>query len=131
MTGYVNEDVVMAFAELAGMSDRVEVRCGPMDEGVRPDERFALVIADPPWVPTDHVPDFPGDPVGAIDGGASGLDVAVLCVRLAGRVLEPVGTCLLQLGSAEQAKEVSAHTDLVAGELRTFERGVVLRLDRP
>jgi release factor glutamine methyltransferase len=117
-------------AELAGMSGRVEVRCGPMDEAVRPDERFPLVIADPPWVSTDRVDEFPEDPRVAIDGGPRGLDVARRCVRLAARVLAPGGTCLLQLGDAQQAEVVSTGADLVAGELRTFERGVVLRLDR-
>lgn len=123
-------------AEQAGLADRVLVRCGPMNEVVLPDERFPLLLADPPWVPTSDVEEFPDDPVTAIDGGEQGMDVALACVDLAGRVLTPAGVCLLQLGTSEQADEVAAYVDehehlhLRAGEVRTFERGLVVRLDR-
>lgn len=118
-------------AELAGMAERVEVRCGPMDEVVGAEERYPMVVADPPWVTADRVGQFPEDPVSAIDGGPGGLDVARTCLEVAARVLVPGGTCLLQLGTAEQAEALAPYAGLVAGELRTFEGGVVLRLDRP
>ena len=56
-------------AAAAGITDRVEVREGPMDEVLRDGERFALVIADPPWVRRDEVGRYPEDPLLAIDGG--------------------------------------------------------------
>jgi release factor glutamine methyltransferase len=123
-------------AEHAGLADRVVVRCGPMHEAVLPDERFPMVLADPPWVPTAEVAKFPDDPVTAIDGGEEGIDVALACVDVAGRALAPTGVCLLQLGTTEQVDEVAAyvgeHEDLYlqVGEVRTFERGLVVRLDR-
>ncbi len=87
-------------------------------------------------MPTSDVEEFPDDPVTAIDGGEQGMDVALACVELAGRVLTPAGVCLLQLGTAEQADEVATYVEqhehlyLRAGEVRTFERGLVVRLDR-
>jgi methylase of polypeptide subunit release factors len=123
-------------AEGAGLADRVDVRCGPMEDVVLPDERFPLVIADPPWVSTNDVRQYPEDPLVAIDGGPEGLDVAHRCVQVASRVLTPMGACLLQLGTAEQVDAVSAYVKtreelyLAVGETREFERGVVVRLDR-
>ena len=123
-------------AENAGLADRVVVRCGPMQEAVLPDERFPLVLADPPWVPTSDVEDFPDDPAAAIDGGEQGVDVALACVAVAGHALTPAGVCLLQLGTAEQVDEVASYLGdredlfLRVGEVRTFERGLVVRIDR-
>ncbi len=122
--------------ERAEMTDRVVVRCGPMEQEVLPDERFPLVLADPPWVPTAEVEEFPDDPVTAIDGGGHGIDVALACVDVAARVLTPTGVCLLQLGTSEQVDEVAAYVGrrdglfLQVGEVRTFEGGLVVRLDR-
>src|SRR6478752_6523726 len=56
-------------AEAAGLTSRVEVREGAMDEVLRDGERFAVVIADPPWVPRMEIGRFPEDPELAIDGG--------------------------------------------------------------
>ena len=123
-------------AERAGLADRVEVRCGPMDDVVLPDERFPLVIADPPWVPSSSVGDYPEDPLMAIDGGPEGLDVAHRCIEVASRVLTPAGACLLQIGAAEQVEALAAyvaehdHLYLAVAEAREFERGHVVRLDR-
>src|SRR5699024_7671689 len=63
-------------AEAAGVADRMEVRQGPVDAALGADEGFALVVADPPWVPRQHISRFPDDPVLAIDGGPDGLEVA-------------------------------------------------------
>lgn len=132
-------DVNPAAAELvglnataAGLADLVEVRTAPMDEALADDERFAVVIADPPWVPHAAIGRFPEDPPLAIDGGEDGLDLARTCVAVAARHLAPGGSALVQLGSPEQAAVLTADlpAGLTAGEVREFERGVVLRLDR-
>ena len=121
-------------ADAAGLAHLVEVREGRLEEAVAADERFALVIADPPWVPREETGRFPEDPLLAIDGGADGMDVARACLRVAGRHLLPGGSALLQLGTLEQAGRLSdgvPDLGLVAGEVRTGERGVLLRVDRP
>ncbi len=122
-------------ARTAGVLDRVEVRHGRIGEVLEPHERFALVVADPPWVPSGGVARFPDDPLLAIDGGDTGLDVARECVDAVVAHLLPGGAALLQLGTTEQADEVGrwldAVPDLALGDVRSHEdRGVVALLQR-
>lgn len=120
-----------ANAEAAGVSPRFEVREGAMDAVLRPEERFALVVADPPWVPSSDVGRFPEDPLLAIDGGADGLGVARACLEVASRHLRPGGSLLLQLGQDDQADRLlagDAHGTWVDAGRRRCPRGLVLRL---
>jgi release factor glutamine methyltransferase len=96
-------------AEAAGLAARVTVHHGPMHEAVPPDERFALVLADPPWVPSSEVSRFPADPRRAIDGGPDGLDLARTCVEVVARHLLPGGASVLQLGDEAQADAMRRH----------------------
>ncbi|MGZ8738228.1 MAG: methyltransferase [Nocardioides sp.] len=116
-------------AESAGLSERVEVREGLLQEAVRADERFALVIADPPWVRRAETSAFPEDPLLAIDGGDDGLDVARLCLAVADRHVVPGGSVVLQLGSLGQAERLAEglRTGLVFTEFRQAEGGVLMR----
>ena len=121
-------------AAAAGLAHLVEVREGRLEEAVGADERFAVVVADPPWVPRAETGRFPADPLLAIDGGDDGLDVARACVRVVGRHLLPGGSAVLQLGSLPQAARICDELydlGLVGGEVRTAERCVLLRVDRP
>lgn len=121
-------------AEGAGLSHRVEVREGALASAVRPGERFVLVIADPPWVPSADIGRFPEDPTTAIDGGPHGLDVAHECVAAAAACTGPGADLLLQLGTDDQADQVAAAAVAAGGwrdaGRRTAARGVVLRLQR-
>ncbi len=125
-------------AEEAGLAARVTVRHGPMQEMLAPTERFAMVLADPPWVPSTEVSRFPADPRGAIDGGPDGLDLARLCVAVIARHLADGGASVLQLGDATQAEEMRrylrAHPelDLRVVTVRTVPggAGVLLHLSR-
>lgn len=117
-------------AEAAGVADRTDVIEGPMDQVLRDDETFAIVVADPPWVTSAEVGRFPEDPLLAIDGGADGLEVAMLCVAVAERHLLVGGSLLLQLGDDRQADEVLTRTGGAwrdAGR-RTGTGGIVVRL---
>ena len=119
-------------AEAAGLADRVEVREGPMDEVLRDSERFALVVADPPWVRRDSLGEYPEDPVIAIDGGDDGMEIAWTCVDIARYHLAPLGTLLLQLGTVEQVDTLRARLpedDFAITEVRWCDRGVLVRLD--
>jgi len=122
-------------AATAGLSHRVEVRLGRLDEVVLPDERFPVIIADPPWVRRDETRRFPEDPLLAIDGGFDGLDVARACLAVIAAHLVPGGSALLQVGSVAQAEvlrdELPAYAaSLILAELRELEGGVLIRLDR-
>lgn len=119
-------------ADAAGMADRVEVREGALASVVRDDERFALVIADPPWVRRSDIGRYPEDPELAIDGGDDGLDIARDCLEVAAGHLLPGGSVVLQVGTAGQVellRPVIGETGLELVEVRQGERGVLARLD--
>jgi release factor glutamine methyltransferase len=121
-------------AASAGLGERVDIREGPIDAVLEPDERFDLVIADPPWVARSQTERYPDDPLVAIDGGSDGLEVARACVQASESHLVPGGSVVLQLGSSDQALQIREHlraTDsmLSAPEVRSFgTHGVLLRL---
>jgi release factor glutamine methyltransferase len=118
-------------ARAAGMAAQVETRTGWIEEVLEPGEQFPVVVADPPWVPRQETSRFPDDPPLAIDGGADGMDVVRTCLHAIEEHLAPGGAALLQLGTPDQAELVGGLVRGVsAGELRVFDRGVVLRLDR-
>jgi len=112
----------------------VDVRQGDLRDVVRADERFAGVIADPPWVASEGIGRFPDDPAVAIDGGPDGLEVAWSCLEVMARHLVPGGWGILQLGTEAQAEQVAdrcaAHgLGLEVRETRGYEdRGVLVRL---
>ncbi len=97
-----------ANAERAGWGDRVEVRIGRLEDAVGEDERFPLVIADPPYLPTGEIGRYPQDPLLAIDGGDDGLAVVRACLAVADRHLEGGGALLLQVAGPLQAEAVEA-----------------------
>ena len=111
----------------------VDVREGPMQSVLDPGERFAVVIADPPWVPRSDVRRFPEDPVTAIDGGPDGLDLVRACLAVTDGHLAPGGSALLQVGPDQgdpAGALVAAYDGLQVVEVRAFERGALLRIDR-
>lgn len=92
----------LARVNAARITEEVQVLEGQFDAVLGDDDRFVLVVADPPWVPTQRVGEHPADPLWAIDGGIDGLEVARRCVRAAAKHLRPDGRVLLQLGTREQ-----------------------------
>ncbi len=127
------DPVAVAFARenARPLADQVTVRQAPMDQALAADERFALVVADPPWVPTAQVDRHPQDPRGAIDGGPDGLRLARECLEVIGRHLVPGGQAVLQIGTPAQAQDLvpaARAAGLRAAELQTHDRGVLLRL---
>lgn len=118
-------------AAAAGLGELVEVRERRLEEAAEPEERFAMVIADPPWVPSAEIGRFPDDPPDSIDGGPDGLDVARSCLRVATRHLLPDAPVLLQLGGRDQARMLAAGlTGLRVHEVRDGEGGVLVLLRR-
>ena len=116
-------------AAAAGLGHLVEVRERSLEDALAPGERFALILADPPWVSSGGTGRFPEDPLEAIDGGPDGLDVARACLRIAEPRLLPAGSILLQLGGRDQAAALAGELDgLVVGETRDEEGGVLVRL---
>ena len=123
-------------ADAAGLAHLVEVREGRLEEAVTADERFALVIADPPWVPRAETARFPEDPLVAIDGGDDGLDVARVCAQVAGRHLAAgrLGDPAARHPRAQAARfsdAAAGHSACWPARSATGERGVLVRIDRP
>lgn len=107
----------------AGRAERVQVREAPLQHALHPDERFAVMIADPPYLPTEQVATWPDDPPSAIDGGRDGLMITRDCLRVAAQHLVPGGHLLLQTAGPAQSDAVIA---LAAGlPLRSVEVRVV------
>ena len=111
-------------AERAGVHDQVDVRCDDIASALRSSERFPLIIADPPYVPSAEVATFPDDPPSAIDGGQTGLDMIVRCLDVMRSDLLEDGVGLLQargpsqlatIGPLAHARTLTVHAARVAG----------------
>ena len=89
-----------------GRGHVVEQRCGSAEDVLGDEERFGVVIADPPYVPSSEVHLYPEDPLGAIDGGPDGLDsVRSFLAGIAGHV-DPGGSVVLQLRGLSQVDQL-------------------------
>ena len=121
-------------AAAAGLTDIVTVRCGLLEDALEPHERFALVIADPPWVPSDEVEAYPADPPFAIDGGPDGMDLVGSGLDVIERHLLPGGYAVLQVGPDGQADAVVDALDdrtLEMVSVERFARGALIVLVSP
>ncbi|HEY8425333.1 MAG TPA: peptide chain release factor N(5)-glutamine methyltransferase [Limnochordales bacterium] len=77
------------------------------------DETFDLVIANPPYIPTGDLDGLAPEirryePRLALDGGPDGLSVARRVAQEAARVLRAGGLLIMELGSADQARDLAA-----------------------
>jgi methylase of polypeptide subunit release factors len=91
-----------------------DVRCLPL-EALHVDESFALVLADPPYVPSAETARFSDDPLHAIDGGSDGLDGIRAALPVAARCTRPGGAIVLQVrgpGQVDALRDVATDADL-------------------
>jgi release factor glutamine methyltransferase len=105
----------------------VAVVCADITAVPLPDASCALVLADPPYVPSAETGAFPEDPAHAIDGGADGLDGLRACLPTASRLLRPGGTLVLQVRGPEQAARVRALAEELHPELSVVEIAALSR----
>ena len=108
-----------------GLAHRVEQRCGAATDVLRPGERFTVVIADPPYVPSADVALYPEDPLGAIDGGPDGMEGVRAFLHGLDDHVAPGGSVVLQVRGVAQAERLSdPHFSVVEvrayGELRAL-----------
>lgn len=116
-----------------GLAERVTARQASLREALDADERFPLILADPPWVQAHQTCRFPDDPPLAIDGGNDGLRIARECIAVIASHLGRGGRAVIQLGDITQAAtlvdELDGDGELAGGEIRTYgDRGVLLSL---
>lgn len=125
-----------------GLLHLVDVHCarvdGPGDLERAGPVRPPLILADPPYLPTDDCDRYPQDPPLAIDGGIDGLGPTRAIVTAIAHHLADDGVALLQLRGPAQVQRLvddglvdDGLVGLVCTEVRTVDRErAVARLHR-
>jgi release factor glutamine methyltransferase len=90
----------------AGRGGRVQVRVARLESALDPQELFALILADPPYLPSREIERWPEDPQTAIDGGTDGLELIKQCLAVAAEHLTADGQLLLQVAGPPQVDQV-------------------------
>ena len=104
------ESLVIATANALALdlAGRVAFREGDLLDPVAGDGPFDVILANPPYIPTDVIPTLePGvrdyEPHRALDGGTDGLRVVTRLVAQAVRLIRPGGCLILEIGSDQEA----------------------------
>jgi len=106
---------------------RSTIVCAGVDALPLRDEQFALVLADPPYVPTGELSRFPRDPLHAIDGGGDGLDGLRACLPAAARALRVGGVLVLQVRGPRQVAALRSLLVSVEPRLEVCDVAVAAR----
>ncbi|MDF2985298.1 MAG: protein-(glutamine-N5) methyltransferase, release factor-specific [Eubacterium sp.] len=104
-------EVAKSNSERAGVQKRLEFRCGDLFEALDGEERFELIVSNPPYIETETVKGLQTEvrdhePYIALDGGADGLDFYRKIVSAAPGYLSRGGYLALEIGY-NQAESVS------------------------
>ena len=97
-------------AEALGVIDRARLLSGDLFGALGGDERYSLIVSNPPYIPEAEVAGLAADvrdhePHLALSGGADGFVVHRRIIEAAPRFLSPGGTLLIEVG-AGQAPEL-------------------------
>jgi release factor glutamine methyltransferase len=89
-----------------GLPNRVRLKLSDGFSGLEPEEKFDLILSNPPYIPTAEIATLEPevrefDPRCALDGGADGLDYYRRFAREAGGHLRPGGQVLLEFGDGQ------------------------------
>jgi release factor glutamine methyltransferase len=103
--------VATANVERAGVAARVTVVVGAWTSALDAEERFDVIVSNPPYIPTATLaglaPEVRAEPVLALDGGDDGLAAYRALVPQAAAHLAPGGRLLVEVGEG-QAEAVAA-----------------------
>lgn len=127
-----------ANAASLGLQNRAEFRVGSWFDPIGPEESFALIVSNPPYIPESDIPNLAKevrnhDPILALDGGKDGLDPYPLLFEGSKKFLECGGRALYEFGAGQcesiqrlvresEATLLAIHPDL-AGIPRVAEVG--------
>lgn len=105
-------DVAGRNAERLGLADRTDLRCGDLFEPVRPDERFDIIVSNPPYIKSSIIAELSPEvrvhePRMALDGGEDGLSFYRRIIPEAVRHLVTGGMLFLEIGF-DQAEAVQS-----------------------
>ena len=124
----LSEEALEAARENAvrlGLQERGTFRQGDLWEPVG-DERFDLIVSNPPYVPTDVIPTLEpevrcGEPYAALDGGEDGLVFYRKIMREAAGHLKPSGIIIVESGFDEAAQISALMQDQKLRGIRTVK----------
>ena len=93
-------------AHRVGLGDRVEFRDGSLFEPLRSDERFSVIVSNPPYVAESERAQLAAEvvehePATALFAGEDGLVIIDALLRGAAAWLEPAGLLALEIGAAQ------------------------------
>lgn len=121
--------IVRANAEQLGVIDRVQIRQGNWAEHL--DERFDLVVSNPPYIPTAEIDGLQPEvsrfePRVALDGGGDGLAAYRIITAALPELLKPGGAFALEVGvgQAEAVRALAEEAGLSSGEPRRDLSGI-------
>ena len=108
-----------------GLQERAAFRQGDLWEPVG-DERFDLIVSNPPYVPTDVIPTLEpevrcGEPYAALDGGEDGLVFYRRIMKEAAGHLKPSGIIIVESGFDEAAQIAALMQDQKLRGIRTVK----------
>ena len=124
----LSEEALEAARENAvrlGLQERAAFRQGDLWEPVG-DERFDLIVSNPPYVPTDVIPTLEpevrcGEPYAALDGGEDGLVFYRRIMEEAAGHLKPPGIIIVESGFDEAAQIAALMQDQKLRGIRTVK----------
>ena len=124
----LSEEALEAARENAvrlGLQERAAFRQGDLWEPVG-DERFDLIVSNPPYVPTDVIPTLEpevrcGEPYAALDGGEDGLVFYRRIMEEAAGHLKPSGIIIVESGFDEAAQIAALMQDQKLRGIRTVK----------
>ena len=124
----LSEEALEAARENAvrlGLQERGTFRQGDLWEPVG-DERFDLIVSNPPYVPTDVIPTLEpevrcGEPYAALDGGEDGLVFYRRIMEEAAGHLKPSGIIIVESGFDEAAQIAALMQDQKLRGIRTVK----------
>lgn len=124
----LSEEALEAARENAvrlGLQERAAFRQGDLWEPVG-DERFDLIVSNPPYVPTDVIPTLEpevrcGEPYAALDGGEDGLVFYRRILKEAAGHLKPSGIIIVESGYDEAAQIAALMQDQKLRGIRTVK----------
>ena len=95
-----------------GLEERSEFRCGDLFEVLAEDEKFDIIVSNPPYIRSEILPELAPEviehePAMALDGGADGLDFYRRIIPEAASHLTGGGMLYLEIGY-DQGEAVSA-----------------------
>lgn len=124
----LSEEALEAARENAvrlGLQERAAFRQGDLWEPVG-DERFDLIVSNPPYVPTDVIPTLEpevrcGEPYAALDGGEDGLVFYRRILKEAAGHLKPSGIIIVESGFDEATQIAALMQDQKLRGIRTVK----------